>query len=75
MRSGGKSRTSTPNGVRPFCVFVVLAALLLPCFTFAAEPSPYGKIRLGPVFMTPRLTLTAGVDDNVYNSDETPIAD
>jgi hypothetical protein len=42
---------------------------------FAAEPVKYGKLRLGPLFLTPRLSINAGVDDNVYNSEQAPTAD
>jgi hypothetical protein len=41
----------------------------------AAEPSQYGKLRLGPVYLTPRLSITAGVDDNVYNTERSRTAD
>ena len=32
------------------------------------KDSKYGKVRVGPVYLTPRLTVTAGVDNNVYNT-------
>jgi hypothetical protein len=35
----------------------------------AEEPKDkYGKLHVGPLYLTPRLTVTAGVDNNVYNT-------
>jgi hypothetical protein len=52
-----------------------LASLCIPVAALSAEPSKYGKVRLGPVYLTPRLSINAGVDDNVYNAEQAQIAD
>src|SRR5436190_458507 len=39
-----------------------------------SERQKYGKIRLGPLYLTPAVTLLAGVDNNVYNT-PTGVAD
>lgn len=38
------------------------------------ESPKYGPLRLGPVFLTPRLGFSAGVDSNVYNT-QAPVSD
>src|SRR5688572_14691776 len=35
----------------------------------------YGRLRLGPIYLTPRLTVTAGVDNNVYNDEANVVGD
>lgn len=53
-------------------IFVAMAIVTLGAAgaaTGATSKDPkYGKIRVGPVYLTPRLTVTAGVDNNVYNT-------
>lgn len=58
---------------RRLAVLVIVGALA-PTAATTAERSKYGKIRFGPVYITPNLTVLAGVDNNVYNS-PTGVAD
>jgi hypothetical protein len=58
-----------------------LAALLVACAGTASaqvrgEPQQFGRFRLGPIRVAPRLELrNAGVDTNVFNSAAAPVPD
>lgn len=52
---------------------VLVASWPLP--SDAADPPEYGRTRLGPLYLTLRATLSAGIDDNVYNSATAVVSD
>lgn len=53
----------------------VVAALLVTSPASAAGAKRPGPLRVGPVFLTPSLRLSAGIDTNVFNEQVDPVPD
>jgi hypothetical protein len=82
-RVSARSRTSRPSGgsigrargVRGIAATIAILVATWPQAIAAAEPPKYGRTQLGPVYLTFGVNLTAGVDDNVYNSATSAVSD
>ena len=63
---------------RDVLLFVLLSLAAAPAFAQDADPSEQAKVRIGPLALTPTLSLTnAGIDNNVFNDpkDASPKSD